>query len=680
MFTFLNSLILPALFAALIPLLIHLFNKQKTKKIKFSSLRFLKKLEKRRLKKVKIYQILLIIIRTLLIVFLVFAFARPTFSGAWNFLTEPSANTTAVVVLDDGLSMRHYDTGGNRFKRALVKLKQVLECFKIGDRIQISRTTNSNINLSDSANIDLQVCSYLIGDINTSLIKAAEYFKENVNVNNELHIISDLNMNKETIRSFAENNQSIKIYLENIKSPGSGNISIEKIEFENTLFEINKQITVKAHLKNHNAEKAMNTGIHLFINDKRMAQNNSNLAFGERKIVPLNFTAKDNGWNIGYIEIDDDDLLADNRYYFSIRIPKKARVLFVDNQVSSYLKYAFEAINTNANIDVEIENYNRLARQSFNEYNVIFLGNLPELPDVIVSRLKSFIESGGGLIIIPGEKTIPSYFNTSLSDMFGGLKILNLNKIENPDNYFILKDLEQNNPILVDLFRKENPEISLPKFKKYFRLTNTQQFQTLMKFNDNYPFLLHAENNHLKAFVLSSYFDDDWTDLQYKGIFVPMLIKMIKYLAFAMDINKNGVFVGNDCFIRTKRGFDNIVYDLLSPAGDKSRIMPIFSGSDIAFELQDLNIPGNYEIKQGSEILSVISVNVDAEKLLAEQSSPDELVVDVDNVEIIDENENINQKVKEARFGEEIWKYFIALALLILLLESFVVKKIEGKI
>ena len=126
MFTFLNSIVLSALFAALIPLLIHLFNKQKTKRIKFSSLRFLKKMEKRLLKKVKIYQILLIIIRTLLILLLVLAFARPTISGAWSILQEPSANTTAVVILDDGLNMRQYDTSGNRFNRATAKLNQVL--------------------------------------------------------------------------------------------------------------------------------------------------------------------------------------------------------------------------------------------------------------------------------------------------------------------------------------------------------------------------------------------------------------------------------------------------------------------------------------------------------------------------------------------------------------------------
>ena len=57
-----------------------------------------------------------------------------------------------------------------------------------------------------------------------------------------------------------------------------------------------------------------------------------------------------------------------------------------------------------------------------------------------------------------------------------------------------------------------------------------------------------------------------------------------------------------------------------------------------------------------------------------------ELVDEYNNIELIDEGDNINEKVKEARFGEEIWKYIIALALIILLIEGFVVKKIEGRI
>ena len=65
MFSFLNSFILPALAAIAIPIIIHFFNRRKTKKIQFSSLRFLKMLENQRIRQVRLLQILLILIRTL---------------------------------------------------------------------------------------------------------------------------------------------------------------------------------------------------------------------------------------------------------------------------------------------------------------------------------------------------------------------------------------------------------------------------------------------------------------------------------------------------------------------------------------------------------------------------------------------------------------------------------------
>ena len=201
-------------------------------------------------------------------------------------------------------------------------------------------------------------------------------------------------------------------------------------------------------------------------------------------------------------------------------------------------------------------------------------------------------------------------------------------------------------------------------------MSNINNYKPLMQFNDGNPFLLFSDKIDLNAFVLSSYFDDSWTDLPFKGIFIPMLVKMIKYAAFNIDINKNQFIVGNEIVINTSQGNVNMPYELVTVTNEKNRITPVFSGSNVTFDLQDIVVPGNYKIQQGSEILSVISANVDLDKLVDNN----------DNIELISENENVYEKVKESRFGEEIWKYIIGLALLILLFESFVVKKIEGKI
>ena len=528
--------------------------------------------------------------------------------------------------------------------------------------------------------IEDQDCSYLIGDFQANFTNTLKFFEENPNLNKEIHVISDLETITEQLEDFSKNNQDVKIYLEKIREQGSGNISIDNFEFENTLFEINKPLNVKVYLRNHSATESMNVNIHLFINDKRMAQNNSTILSNEQKSVQLTFIPKTFGRNVGYIEINDDDLLADNKYYFSINIPEKAKVLFVDNNISPYLNSAIESMNQNTNIEINKENYNSLASQSFFDYDVLFLSNVPEISNSMVSRLQSYMNSGGGIILVPGEKTVPSLFNASLSPIFGDLKIVSLNEINNSSGYFTLKEIQRNNPIISELFRKDNPEISLPKFKKYFKLSNTKSFQNIMQFNDSNPFLLFSNSNKFNAIVLSSYFDNSWSDLHFKGIFIPLLLKTIKYAAFNLEKSGNRILVGDEVIVNTNQKNTKQIYELITPTGDKNRIAPVFLGNTINFDLKDFYTPGNYTIMQGSDVISVVSVNVDSKKLGKNQIDIENIVDENENVELINENENILEKVKEARFGEEIWKYIIGLALLILLFEILVVKRIEGKI
>ena len=78
MFSFLYPTLLWALLAVAIPISIHLFSRQRVKKIDFSSLIFLKSLEKTRLRAIKIKSLILLLIRSLIILFVVLAFARPS--------------------------------------------------------------------------------------------------------------------------------------------------------------------------------------------------------------------------------------------------------------------------------------------------------------------------------------------------------------------------------------------------------------------------------------------------------------------------------------------------------------------------------------------------------------------------------------------------------------------------
>ena len=95
-----NPKLLYALFAIAIPIIIHLLNLQKEKKIYFSSIRFLKEIKEKNRKRVKLKNILILISRILAITFLVIAFAKPYIAEKGNKKAEVVAQSTLESVRD----------------------------------------------------------------------------------------------------------------------------------------------------------------------------------------------------------------------------------------------------------------------------------------------------------------------------------------------------------------------------------------------------------------------------------------------------------------------------------------------------------------------------------------------------------------------------------------------------
>ena len=130
--TFLNPFVLFGLAAAAIPLVLHLLNIRKLRTIEFSTLTFLKELQKSKMRRVKIRQLLLLILRTLIVVFIVIAFSRPALKGTLASLGT-HAKTTAVIILDDTRSMSLRNERGSFLKQAQSSALSLTDMLKEGD-------------------------------------------------------------------------------------------------------------------------------------------------------------------------------------------------------------------------------------------------------------------------------------------------------------------------------------------------------------------------------------------------------------------------------------------------------------------------------------------------------------------------------------------------------------------
>ncbi len=116
----------------------------------------------------------------------------------------------------------------------------------------------------------------------------------------------------------------------------------------------------------------------------------------------------------GYVdvlaEIEDDDINYDNKRYTNLFIPNEIPVLIFSNSNSDsrFVKLALTASGNERPIKITEKNINQLSSYNLSTYDaVIVIGSEVENN---IERLKPYVESGGGLFLMPGENSTVDNF------------------------------------------------------------------------------------------------------------------------------------------------------------------------------------------------------------------------------------------------------------------------------
>jgi len=102
-FSFLNGAFLVALAAAALPILIHLFSRRRAREMPFSQLRFLDEITRRKIRRLRLRQWLLLALRTLAIALIALALSRPVWHGPGA--SRQRGSSAVAILIDDSFSM-----------------------------------------------------------------------------------------------------------------------------------------------------------------------------------------------------------------------------------------------------------------------------------------------------------------------------------------------------------------------------------------------------------------------------------------------------------------------------------------------------------------------------------------------------------------------------------------------
>ncbi|MBM3211984.1 VWA domain-containing protein, partial [Candidatus Poribacteria bacterium] len=332
--SFINPLLLIGIIAAGIPLLIHLWSRRQARLVNFSYVRFLMALNRKKIRRLKIKQILILIIRTLIITMIVMALARPILSSKWA-LAVGKTKTSAVIILDNSYSMSYEDLKGKRFDIAKTKALSLLDYLKPGDNgalilmsempeLVFKKLTSDIQQVKDS--VKAASISHKGTNVLPAFSEAYNLLKESDHPYKVIYLISDLGENGWNLwKDLPESKYDIHIFVIRAGEMDSDNRSVDMVALSSEPVGIGSSVEISTRISSSFPGDISEALAELFIDGEKRGQAIAN----PKNPIIFNYKFGDSGFRIGEIRITPDKLNLDDVRYFVTNILGQVRVLSI---------------------------------------------------------------------------------------------------------------------------------------------------------------------------------------------------------------------------------------------------------------------------------------------------------------------------------------------------------------
>ena len=632
---FINPFYLFGLLAIAIPIIIHLFNFRRFKKVYFTNVKFLKEVEISTKKQNKIRNRLLLFTRILSIILLVLLFAQPFFPNKEEKLVEKGLNAV-VVFVDNSFSMQNQGRQGRLLDEAKQNAKEITEQYNSNDlflllTMDLEGRHQQFVNKDKFIELLNQVEISPSSEFNSKLIsRSFDLLNTKHGFNKRIFFVSDFQAPSFDVSNFPKDSL-IRTLLVPLNANNIDNIYVDSISFVDPIFQVGQNIALNVRIVNKSEKKAEKVSVKLFINNKQISVSSVDIDKNQSQIVKLNFTLKEHGIQHGRVSIIDNPITFDDDFFFTLQTSPKLEILSINsNNPNPYLSRLFSNNN-----EIEIKNMSEktIDFNDFDNYSFIILNELSEFSSGLVSEIKRFREQGGDILIVPSEKMNLQSFQNAMQS----LQIPYFSELIKKQNKVSI--INQNNKLYKGVFSQDVENIEMPTAKQYYKLSSSSQTarESIMKFQSQDDFLLVSQENNSKAYVFSTNLTEDFTDFVKQSLFVPTIWNMA---LFSQVIPLPYYFFEDDIQIDISKLKDSKkinVAEIVSTDKKVSFIPELRKNNRMRSLVMhnQTNKAGNYNIEQEKEVFGGLSLNYNRME---------------SNLSFMDAN-NINSELKKYSLG-----------------------------
>ncbi len=702
--TFLNPAVLVGLIAAAFPLLLHIFNLRKLRVIEFSTVSFLQELQKSTLRRLKFQYWLLLILRTLLILFIVLAFARPVLRGTFSMGSGGHSATTMIIILDDSYSMGRTDEHGILLSQAQARANELLSMLREGDDGLVLKLSGGGKTPFDAPTQNTTLLKAIVREtklsavyrpIDDALRASARLLQHSTNPNKEIFILSDMQRgtiqpqsDSSTIRTLFNNN--VKIFFSTFGGSSKNNAGIIDTRIENTLFDLDRPCIVSATVKNFGLTPLHTFVVSAYLGKARVQQKSIDLAPQQSATIEFPLLLQHRGLNDGSIRIEDDQCEYDNIRYFSVNIPQTIRILLVAQSPEdfTFVRTALEISQSAAHSSIfstTSSTWNGVTSTNLRDMNVVISSISNEPSADALQRLKEYTKSGGTLILFPGKNIFPASLHRLASALnLSGVDSINGNMQER-ERFRTLEHVDDRHPIFNGMFEshehdrasgaRPRNEIQLSDAPRVFQsvvIHPVSRSNTLIALSDGNGFLTEYPSGEGKILFYAVPPTAEWSEFPLKGLFVPLLYRTILYGA-QVAVPINAAFCGDPITfsIPSLLSGDQMPWSVVAPDGDETRVKPLLnSGRHSSTVTDSTSLNGLYTIMHGISPYAQCAVNMDPKESdltpLDEPAFRSHIIaygISDNRIVGIDPTKSAQAMILESRYGQELWRFAMICAL-----------------
>ena len=683
MFSFLTPLFLWAAIAATIPLVLHLIQSRRSVRVPFSTIRFLKLAESRSSRRIKMENFILWLLRTLLILFLVLAFAMPMLrtTGLTNLLRR--AHRDIAIVLDTSYSM-NYRTGRETvWDQAIESAVAMIEGLTDHDRVCVFLAGKDVTPLVEQLSSDREGTiarlkhlrpAHDLSRLGPALMAANDALKEEARRRErEIHIITDgqslpWNSFERWDAGTLVEHATVFVSLLGVTNPE--NTSPIKVTLDPPVIMADMPVRVGVGLAGSGA--ARDTIVSLVVDGEEVDRRAIVQGDGADGDTIFTIPPLGPGVHTAYIETPEDNLPLDDTLHFLVRTREHLPALCVGSaDATLFLRLALGAAADDeaSGISLKTITPDALSAEPLSSYACIFLCDALPLPGQEIVQMEQYVQGGGLLVLWPGSGARVEDYAPWRCLPGTVSEIIELPIAERTQ---LLRWNQPTHPLLHPLRQGlGTPRLTMRRHLGWTELA--EETEVLVTANAATPFVLSRPYGRGHVFVLSVSANRSWSDFPLSPYFLPLAHQFVQYAA-GMGRFTPYLWTTDSLLVGEHLSEATTDSTLRSPKGDKVALRSSTVEGATVLHAEALFLPGIYTLSTPSQPdpRPALAINLTRRESDLTPIVTDEIPdrMGLDEVILSQNQEELLRKIEEHRIGRTFGEALLWLALIVAVAEG----------